>query len=408
MGKEHPTGLMGSGNLVFAFCLPPEGVEFFGMRKAEFAINRRVVAMNTKFLPRSIYFLLLLNLLTGLLSGCSRSPTRSAPTLAATNSVYWPTDAWRTSSPEEQGMDSQKLAQMLEAIQQQRLNFHSLLIIRHGYLVSETYFGTYQADTRHELYSCTKSFVSTLIGIALDQGIIDRTDHRVLDFFPGRTFDHLDSLKEAITLDDLLTMRAGLDWQEGDPAYRAMYQSKDWVQFVLDESMAQAPGSLFNYCSGCSHVLSTILQQATGRNPRDFAEQYLFKPLGISNFKWDSDADGIPIGGWGLQLTPRDMAKLGYLYLRNGQWDGQQVVSAQWVENATQKHTETGNGLGYGYQWWTVPSLGAYAALGLYGQMIFVNPESDLIIVTTAQLNNHDKIFQLIEQTILPAVQKSR
>jgi CubicO group peptidase (beta-lactamase class C family) len=143
-------------------------------------------------------------------------------------------------------------------------------------------------------------------------------------------------------------------------------------------------------------------------NPRDFADQYLFKPLGITNVKWDTDAEGIPIGSWGLQITPRDMAKLGYLYLHHGQWEGQQIVSAEWVKNATRTHTETDGELGYGYQWWTYPSLAAYTALGRYGQTIFVVPESDLVIVTTAEMDNHDEIFRLIEQYILPAVQESQ
>jgi CubicO group peptidase (beta-lactamase class C family) len=327
-----------------------------------------------------------------------------ARALTPATGAYWPTEGWRTSSPEEQGMDSQKLAQMLGAIRQQGLKLHSLLVIRNGYLVSETYYGPYRPDTRHELYSCTKSFVSTLVGVAVDKGYIDRTDHRVVAYFQGRTLANPDSRKEAMTLEDLLTMRSGLDWQEGDPVYRAMYQSRDWVQFVMDEPMAAAPGSRFNYCSGCSHVLSAILQQTTGMNTRDFAERSLFQPLGITDFRWDTDAAGIPIGGWGLQLTPRDMAKLGYLYLHNGQWDGRQIVSAGWVANATQKHTATDGNLGYGYQWWTYPSLKAYAALGRFGQMIFVIPAADLVIVTTAEVDSHDPIFQLIEQYIVPAV----
>jgi CubicO group peptidase (beta-lactamase class C family) len=283
---------------------------------------------------------------------------------------------------------------------------HSLLIIRNGYLVSENYFGAYQPDTRHQLYSVTKSFIATLIGIALDKGFIAGTDQRVVDFFPERTFDNLDQQKTALTLDDTLTMRTGLDWEEGDPAYRALFTSPDWVKQVLDKPMIAAPGSQFNYCSGCSHVLSAVLSQTTGMNPRDFAEQYLFKPLGITNARWDTDAEGIPVGGWGLQLTPRDMAKLGYLYLRQGQWDGQQIVSAEWVANATRTHTETGGELGYGYQWWTYPSLKAYTALGRDGQTVFVIPEQDLIVVTTAETYGHDQIFQLIQQYILPAVQE--
>jgi CubicO group peptidase (beta-lactamase class C family) len=357
---------------------------------------------------RTVMILCLLIMLLGCSSGGRSRARLGAPTNSSTTPAYWPTREWRTSTPEEQGMHSQQLAHMLEAVEAQNLDLHSLLIIRHGYIVSETYFSPHDQNTRHELYSCTKSFISTLVGIALDQGRIDRTDHRVLDFFPGSTFANLDSQKQAMTLEDLLTMRSGLDWQEGDPIYQKMYRSTDWVKLVMDEPMAQSPGSSFNYCSGCSHVLSAILQQTTGVGTRDFAKQNLFEPLGITNYSWDNDASGIPIGGWGLWLTPRDMAKLGYLYLQNGQWDGRQIVSAQWVKAATQKHTGTGGQLlDYGYQWWIYPSLGAYTALGRYGQMIFVIPESALVIVTTARMEGHDEIFHLVEQYIVPAVQKS-
>jgi CubicO group peptidase (beta-lactamase class C family) len=368
--------------------------------------------LNKKLIMRSVQFLAQFCALAVLVAGCSPSPATAIPPIVPTQipaaAVYWPTKAWRTSTPEEQGMDGQKLAQMLEAAQKKSLNLHSLLVIRNGYLVSETYFKSYQSDTKHELYSCTKSFISTLIGMAIDKGYIKGTDQRVVNFFPERTFENLDVQKQAMTLEDVLTMRSGLDWRESDPAIGAMYQSRDWVKHVLDMPMAEAPGTRFNYCSGCSHVLSAILQQTTGMNTRDFAEQYLFKPLGISNVGWDLDSQGIPIGGWGLQITPRDMAKLGYLYLHDGQWEGQQIVSARWVEAATQSHTETDGGLGYGYQWWTYPSLGAYTALGRDGQTIFVVPASNLVIVTTAQMDSHDEIFKLIEEYILPAVQDSR
>jgi CubicO group peptidase (beta-lactamase class C family) len=368
--------------------------------------------MTVKPINRSVQFLTLLWLLSVILAGCAGPQATVVPSLVPTQalapSTYWPTEGWRTSTPEEQGMDSQQLAAMRDMIQKQQLNLHSLLVIRNGYIVSETYFEPYRQDTKHELYSCTKSFIATLVGIAIDKGYIDRTDHRVVSYFSGKTFEHQDAQKESLTLDDLLTMRSGLDWEEGDPIYRAMYQSRDWVKYVLDKSMAQSPGSQFNYCSGCSHVLSAILQQATGLNTRTFAEQNLFKPLGISNVSWETDAAGIPIGGWGLQLTPRDMAKLGYLYLRDGKWAGQQIVSAQWVKAATQKYTETDGQLGYGYQWWIYPDHGAFTALGAHGQVILVIPELDLVVVTTAQIDSHDEIFQLIEQYILPAAQKSQ
>ncbi len=345
-----------------------------------------------------------------LVSGCGGRPSPVTPAQVATlepapaAGSIWPTQGWRTSSPEEQGVDHGMLAAMLAEVEQKKLNLQSLLVIRNGTLVSETYFGTSQ-EVRHQLYSVTKSFVSTLIGIAMDQGKIDRLDRQIGDFFPEYAFANLDSQKQAMTLEDVLTMRTGLDWQEGDPAYMALYQSRDWVQFMLDKPMAGPPGDQFNYCSGCSHLLSAIVKKTTGMNTFDFAKKYLFKPLGITNVRWESDAKGTSIGGWGLELTPRDMAKLGYLFLRKGQWEGRQIVSAGWVEAATQKHTGTDNPRGYGYQWWTHPTLAAYMALGRYGQTIFVMPELDLIVVTTAEMDNHDEIFRLIEEYIVPAAQ---
>ena len=366
--------------------------------------------MNTQRIHPLAQLLALACCFSLILSGCGGTPAQVTPppvtTLPPAPGAYWPTEAWRTASPEEQGMDSQKLAEMLAAIQEKHLNLDSLLVVRNGYLVSETYFGS-EKGTRHELYSCTKSFVSTLIGIALDQGYIDGIDRLVIDFFPQVAFANLDPQKQAMTLGDVLTMRTGLDWQEGDAAYAAMYRSPDWIKFMLDKPMALPPGSRFNYCSGCTHLLSAILQAATDMNSLDFAKKYLFEPLGISNVSWDTDAAGIPIGGWGLQLTPRDMAKLGYLYLREGEWEGQQIVSAGWVEAATQKHTDTGDERGYGYQWWTYPSLQAYTALGRFGQTIFVIPSLDLVIVTTAEMDGHEEIFALIEQYIVPSVRKS-
>jgi CubicO group peptidase (beta-lactamase class C family) len=335
------------------------------------------------------------------------SPAAGKALLSSPSAIledYWPTSGWRTSTPEEQGMDSSRLIAMLDSVRAQHLNLHSLLVIRHGYIVSETYFGSYAQNSRFQIYSCTKSFIATLVGIAFDRGELQGLNQAVLDFFPGRAFANLDDRKRAMTLEDLLTMRSGLDWQEGDPTIGAMVQSRDWVQYVLDEPMAQAPGSQFNYCTGCSHVLSAILQQATGLSARNYAERNLFEPLGLTNLSWDNDRSGMPIGGWGLQLTPRDMAKLGYLYLHKGSWDGKQVVSSDWVAAATQKHTATDGSLGYGYQWWTYPSYGAYTALGLYGQTIFVVPQSDLIVVTTADVDNHEPIFHLIEEFVLPSI----
>ena len=367
--------------------------------------------MNIKPTNRQLFLIVLLLTFGSLAAGCSHpTPTATPPTASTqmlASSEYWPTRGWRTSTPEEQGMDSQKLAAMLEEVKQESLDLHSLLVVRNGYIVSETYFQSYNQDVKHEVYSVTKSFIATLIGIAIDKGYIAGVNLPVQDFFPGRSFENQDARKQAMTLENLLTMRSGLDWEESDTTIGKMYQSRDWVKFMMDMPMSGQPGSKFNYCSGCSHILSAALRQKTGMNTRDFARQVLFEPLGISNYDWSTDSTGIPIGGWGLQLTPRDMAKLGYLYLHNGTWDGQQVVSAGWVKTAVQKHTETDTELGYGYQWWTYPSLGAFMALGRYGQTIFVIPGLKIIIVTTAALDGHDAIFQLIENYVVPAAQRS-
>jgi CubicO group peptidase (beta-lactamase class C family) len=316
----------------------------------------------------------------------------------------WPTKEWLTSTPAEQGMDPEKLAAMLEAVQQKTIDLHSLLVIRHGYIVSETYFQNNNQRLIHELYSCTKSFISTLVGIAIDQGYIQSLDQKILDFFPGQTFQGTDNSKAAITLEDMLTMTSGLGWAESDSTNRDLYMSRDWVKFVLDFPMTDPPGKKFNYCTGCTHVVSVLLKNATGQKTADFAQKNLFAPLGITNYYWATDKSGNANGGWGLQLAPRDMAKLGYLYLHKGVWESRQIVSQAWVDTATQKHVPTDGSLGYGYQWWVYPSYGAYTALGLEGQTIFVIPSLDLIVVTTARIPDHQPIFDLIDQFIVPSI----
>jgi CubicO group peptidase (beta-lactamase class C family) len=350
-----------------------------------------------------------------LLSGCAQPLPPPASTLppgdspAATQpalpSSAWPTLDWPTSTPAEQGMDAALLDEMLAQIDTDRMNLHALLVIRHGAIVLEKYYPGHDRLEKHTQYSVTKSFTSTLLGIALDQGKIKGVDQPVQDFFPGLVFTNPDPRKDAMTLADLLTMTSGLDWQESDASYSAMYQSADWVDWVMGLEQAAAPGEVFNYCSGCSHVLLKAVGQAVGTDVVDFARENLFEPLGIRDFGWERTRRGDAIGGWGLLLTARDMAKLGYLYLHEGAWDGRQVVSASWVRAATSQHADPDGRLGYGYQWWLYDTHGAYAALGRSGQTIFVIPDLDIIVVTTAGISDHDPIFALIDDYILPAAQ---
>ncbi len=239
------------------------------------------------------------------------TPTRAIP-------PYSPTQGWRTSTPEEQGIDSTPLVAMLDDIQKKNQPIDGILIVRNGTLVLEAYRHPFQADQRHFMSSATKSITGTLIGIAIDKGLIDSVDHKLLDFFPDRTFANVDTQKQSITLRHVLSMSSGLDWpHNGLNEYLepGMEASKDWVQFVLDRPMAAAPGSVFVYNSGGSHLLSAVIQKATGMSALDFAQKHLFAPLGITNVTWATDPQGINFGAANLAMSPRDMAKLGYLYL---------------------------------------------------------------------------------------------
>ncbi len=193
------------------------------------------------------------------------------------------------------------------------------------------------------------------MGIAIDEGYIEGVDQLVLDLFPERTVTNLDADKQAMTLEDVLTMSTGLGCQDSYlyrwRGLREMERSDDWVQFMLDLPMAEEPGTQFEYCNGASFLLSAIVQETTGMNALAFANEHLFGPLGIIDVQWLSNPQGITIGWSDLYLTPHDMAKIGYLYLNEGWWDGEQVVSADWVEASTREHISAKTLQdGYGYQ----------------------------------------------------------
>lgn len=247
----------------------------------------------------------------------------------------WPTREWPISSPEEQGMSSERLARLVEF--GARNDMDSVLVTRHGQIVLEATYAPFRAGLRHRFYSATKSVVSTLVGMALADGRLDSTDRRVVDFFADRTIANLDDAKKAITVQHLLDMTSGLAWQEGvnggAESYIAMARSPDWQQFILDQPMTTPPGSRFYYNSGNSHLLSAIVGKVTGRSTLDYARERLFGPLGIDDVLWRVDPQGVSNGGSDLYLQPRDMAKIGYLYLRGGVWEGKQILPASWIEN---------------------------------------------------------------------------
>ncbi len=320
----------------------------------------------------------------------------SAPT-------YWPTQGWRNSTPEEQGIDSSKLAEALLTMRERKINIHSLLIIRNGAIVADAYFYPYDGKTVHDQASVTKSVMTTLIAIAADQGKL-QLDQPMVSYFPERTIANRDAFKERITVRQLTGMSSGLDCtREGDEAtLREMKASPDWVQFTLDRKTVWEPGTHFVYCSPGMHLLSPILQQATGMTALDFARQYLFEPLGIGEAIWPTDPQGYSRGWGDLRLHPHDMAKLGYLWLNNGVWEGEQIVSREWVENSVKPLMEVGDGEYYGYGWWIYPTgePESFNAIGRGGQRIAVVPAWNLMVVTTGGGFDFDEIVPLLLETL--------
>ncbi len=304
----------------------------------------------------------------------------------APSPTYWPTHGWHTNTPEEQGFDSAKLAEGLQAMRGDGINIHSLTIIRNDEMFLDAYFYPYDGGTYHEIASVTKSVITTLIGIAADQGKLN-LDDKMVSFFPNRTIANRGFWKNRITVRQLAGMTSGLDCVSAndEQTLAEMGSAPDWVQFTLDLKVKHIPGTYFEYCSPGLHVLSTILQEATGMVAAEFARVNLFEPLGITDFLWESDPQGYNDGWAGLYLHPRDLAKIGYLMLHQGQWDGKQIVSNEWVAQATSLQKKTGRGDNYGYGWWVPPptQFVEFAAEGRGGQYIRVLPQLNMVIVTT-------------------------
>jgi CubicO group peptidase (beta-lactamase class C family) len=320
------------------------------------------------------------------LAGCQKGDVLSAEVPAPS---YWPTEGWQATTPESQGFDSARLAEGLRAIRQNGTHIHSLLAIRRGSVFLDAYFYPYDGSTYHDMASVTKSLMTTLIGIAADQGKLE-LDQPMLSFFPDRAIANRDERKERITVAHLASMSSGLECSEAnsEETSRGMFASDDWVQFTLDLPVAWEPGTHFVYCSPGMHLLSAILQQATGVTALEFARANLLEPLGIHESAWPTDAQGHNLGSGDVLLRPLDAAKLGFLWLHQGTWDERQIVSRDWVTASVQRRmTEAaGRPEDYGYGWWISDpeeSISFFQAAGVGGQLIKVLPELDLLFVTT-------------------------
>ena len=303
----------------------------------------------------------------------------------------WPTREWQTSTPEQQGMDSTALAGLIEFGASR--SFDSLLIVRHGSIVLDAYYAPYSADIPHAINSATKAVTATLTAIAHKEGLLDSLDHRMMDFVGDRILTEIDEKKNAITVQNLLDMTSGIDWVEpltGRPdSLNEMRRSPDWIKFILDRPMSTAPGETFNYNSGNSQLLSAIITRLTGMDARDYAKAKLFAPLGIGTSNWLRDPQLLATGGFGLAMLPRDMAKIGYLYLRNGEWEDKRLLPPGWIDKVSHATVDMKSSvepnLRYSNSFWALPNKQVYMAVGYHCQMIMVFPKLDIVAVTTAR-----------------------
>jgi CubicO group peptidase (beta-lactamase class C family) len=343
-------------------------------------------------------------------------------------------DGWETSALTREGMDAKLVGSMFEKIRTgDYKNIQSVIIVKNGKLVAEEYFPRLEGDRRQqalrrvspqEMTSATKSVTSLLIGIAIDQHLIKGVDEEVSTFFPEYADIFAGADKAKLRLEDLLTMSAGLAWDEWTRPYSdplndhvRMIRSEDPIRFVLERPAVAAPGTTFAYNTGLSITLGQILFKASGLRADKFAERYLFEPLGISDFYFVKYPDEIVQTGGGLFMRPRDMAKLGQVFLNGGRWKDKQIVSEAWVKASTTNHVDAkqippaAHGDGYGYQWWLGSSqvgdrvVKSYSARGRGGQFIFVLPEQQMVVVFTCPVDN-PLLFQpleILKRDILPA-----
>jgi CubicO group peptidase (beta-lactamase class C family) len=346
-------------------------------------------------------------------------------------------DGWKTTSLVEVGINPVRINKMLSFIYRgdnsddtlytpdgnpKYQNIHSVLIVKDGKLVFEEYFYGYQQDAYHNLASVTKSITSLLVGLAIEQGYIKGVQEVVLPYFPEfLPLDQPDDLKSGITIEDLLTMRHGLECDDWDPSSVTYHVNNfelnqpNAIEATLNLPMEAVPGSQYSYCSASTVVLGGVLTKALGMSLAKFANFNLFFTLGVQRAVWTYVPGGWVDTGGGMQMLPRDMARLGLMMLQNGSWGGEQIIPEEWVEQSIQAHVpleiNSTWGNGYGYLWWLsdVQIFGAtvhsFAASGAGGQVIAIFPRLDMVVVITGgnYQNDEGQPFQIMEEFILPA-----
>jgi CubicO group peptidase (beta-lactamase class C family) len=317
------------------------------------------------------------------------------------------------STPELQGVSSAGIFDFVSAIESENLNLHSLIIVRHGKIVAEGWWGPYAPDLKHTLYSLSKSFTSTAIGLAVAEGKL-KVEDKVVSFFPKDVPATISPNLAAMRVKDLLTMSTGHD-KDSTPSLRNSSET-NWVKSFLALPVEHEPGTFFVYNSGATYMLSAIIQKLTGETVLNYLTPRLFKPLNIVGADWEVDPNGINTGGWGLRLKTEDIAKFGQLLIQKGVWNGKRLVSENWIKDATSAQVESKGGSrkkeendwlqGYGYQFWRCRHDG-FRGDGAYGQYCIVLPKEDLVIAITSETADMQGILDQVWDHILPAVAKA-
>ena len=313
--------------------------------------------------------------------------------------------------PEAQGVAPGGLLDFVNAVEAKKLNLHSLIVVRHGQVVAEGWWEPYAPDLKHTLYSLSKSFTSTAVGMAVDDKKLTVED-KVVSFFPNDLPQTVSPNLAAMRVKDLLTMNTGHS-KDSTPALREG-TNPNWVKAFLAQPVDHEPGTLFVYNSGATYMLSAIVQKLVGKTVLEYLKPRLFGPLGIEGEDWEVSPQGICTGGWGLRLRTEDIAKFGQLYLQKGVWNGKRLISEAWIHDATRAVVPSAGGgnrkpeendwvQGYGYQFWQCRH-DAYRGDGAFGQYCVVLPKEDAVIAITSESSDLQGILNAVWTNILPAL----
>jgi hypothetical protein len=318
------------------------------------------------------------------------------------------------SSPEAEGVSSAGILRFVEAAEKSKNELHSFIFLRHGKVIAEGWWDPYKSALRQTIYSASKTFTSTAIGFAVTENKIKLTD-KVISFFPNELPDTVSPFLASLTIRDVLIMSDGMDPEPSQMSNKM----KNWIKGFLATPIVNKPGSVFLYNSMGTFMLSAIVQKVTGQKLIDYLKPRLFDPLGISGMDWEENMMSINTGGWGLRIKTEDMAKLGQLYLQKGVWNGNQIIPASWIEEASTakiyRHPDLPQSAkdtsdweqGYGYQIWRCRH-NAYRADGAFGQYIIVFPELDAVLAIQSETANMQNEINLVWDYLLPAIKKNK